>query len=137
MNQKQINLETLAGGAFAERTRQAVQEVMENIADLNTDYKIKRKVTIDITFVTGEDREVIECDAVAKVKLAPKLSVHAKFLLDKDLDGEVIASEFKKQIPGQQVMKTDPKTGEILQAKEKSEENKEEISNVKGLELVK
>lgn len=134
MEKVKINLETLAGGAFAERTRQAVQEVMENIADPNTDYKTKRKVTIDITFTTAEDREVIECDAIAKVKLAPKLSVHAKFLLDKNLDGEVIASEFKKQIPGQTTMKVNPDTGEIVQPENKEEK---ETSNVKGLEVVK
>ena len=32
-----INFETLAGGAFAERARQAISEVMDNIADENTE----------------------------------------------------------------------------------------------------
>ncbi len=133
MEKKLINLETLAGGAFAERTRQAINDVMANIADPNTDFKPKRKVTIDITFAAGEDREVIECDVVAKLKTAPKKGIHTKFLLDKNLDGEILASEFKKQVPGQQAMKVDPETGEILTPEENQEDNK----LVKGLELVK
>lgn len=133
MEKKLINLETLAGGAFAERTRQAINDVMVNIADPNTDFKPKRKVTIDITFAAGEDREVIECDVVAKLKIAPKKGIHTKFLLDKNLDGEILASEFKKQVPGQQAMKVDPETGEILTPEGNQEDNK----LVKGLELVK
>lgn len=137
-----INLEKLSGGAFAERTRQAISEVMENIADMNTDFKIKRKVTLDLTFQAAEDREIIECDVVAKVKLAPRLSVHTKFLLDKDMDGEVIASEYKKQIPGQQAMKVDQETGEIMDAKkdnqdEKQVENQGKSETEDGLKIVK
>lgn len=114
MEDKKINLETLADGAFAERTKEAIQKVMENIADPNTEWKIKRKVTVDITFTAAEDREIIECDAVAKPKLAPKKGIHTKFLLDKTLNGEIVAAEYKKQIAGQQTMKVDPDTGEIL-----------------------
>jgi hypothetical protein len=133
-----INLEKLSGGAFAERTRQAIGEVMENIADMNTDFKIKRKVTLDLTFQAAEDREIIECDVVAKVKLAPRLSVHTKFLLDKDMDGEVIASEYKKQIPGQQALKVDSETGEVINNKDsKAEQEKEDKSDTDGLKIVK
>ncbi|MBV4436697.1 replication terminator protein [Clostridium tyrobutyricum] len=115
---------------------------MENIADMNTDFKIKRKVTLDLTFQAAEDRETIECDVVAKVKLAPRLSVHTKFLLDKDMDGEVIASEYKKQIPGQQAMKVDQETGEIMDAKkdnqdEKQVENQGKSETEDGLKIVK
>lgn len=127
---KEINLETLAGGAFAERARQAIKEVMDNIADPNTPWKNKRKATLELTFATMEDREIIECDVIAKVKLAPRLSVHTKFLLDKDMDGEIIASEFKNQVPGQQVMKVDSDTGEII-------EDKVNSSNLEGLKVVK
>lgn len=133
-NQKiKIDFEKLAGGAFAERTRQAIKEVMENIADPNTEWKPKRKVTIDLTFSTDEAREIIECDVVAKPKLQPKKDIHTKILLDKNLDGEVIASEFKKQIPGQQTIKVDSETGEMITPEEKAEVN----TKTKGLELVK
>jgi hypothetical protein len=125
-----FNLETLAGGAFTERVNQALKEVAENILDPNTDYKFKRKVTIDLTFVTKEDRDLTEVDIVAKTKLAPRTAVHTKILLDKDFDGEVIASEFKKQIAGQTFIKVDAETGEILSEQPEKEE-------LKGLQLVK
>lgn len=131
MDKNVLNLENLAGGAFAERARQAIQEVMENIADPNTDHKLKRKVTLDLSFSTAEDREIIECDVIAKVKLAPKLSVHTKFLLDKNLEGEVLASEFKKQLPGQQAIKVDPETGEIIQPENENTESTD------GLKIIK
>jgi hypothetical protein len=127
-----FNLETLAGGAFTERVNQALKEVAENILDPNTDWKTKRKVTIDLTFVTKEDRDLTEVDIVAKTKLAPRTSVHTKILLDKDFDGEVIASEFKKQIAGQTFIKVDAETGEIL-----NESEVKQSSELKGLQLVK
>jgi hypothetical protein len=127
-----FNLETLAGGAFTERVNQALKEVAENILDPNTDWKTKRKVTIDLTFVTKEDRDLTEVDIVAKTKLAPRTSVHTKILLDKDFDGEVIASEFKKQIAGQTFIKVDAETGEIL-----NDSEVKQSSELKGLQLVK
>ncbi|MCM0648665.1 replication terminator protein [Clostridium swellfunianum] len=127
-----FNLETLAGGAFTERVNQALKEVAENILDPNTDHKFKRKVTIDLTFVTKEDRDLTEVDIVAKTRLAPRTSVHTKILLDKNFDGEVIASEFKKQVAGQIFIKVDSETGEILNDKEEKE-----ATDLKGLQLVK
>ena len=46
---KIINLETLAEGGLTEKVNMALREVLNNIADPNTDYKVKRKLTIDIT----------------------------------------------------------------------------------------
>mgnify|MGYP001485170947 CR=1 FL=1 len=89
---------------------------------------------MDLVFTTKEDREIIECDVVAKVKLAPKTSVHTKFLLDRDGEGEVIASEFKKQISGQQAMKVDSETGEIV---ENTDNKDEKEDNTDGLKIVK
>lgn len=128
-----IDFEKLAGGAFAERTRQAIEQVMDNIADPNTEWKPKRKVTVDLTFTTDELREIIELDVVAKPKLATKKGIHTKILSDKDLNGEILASEYKKQIPGQQAIKVDTETGEVL------EEKKETISkpSKSDLQIVK
>ncbi|AAO36636.1 replication terminator (endogenous virus) [Clostridium phage phiCTC2B] len=125
---KMINLETFANGALAERMDQALKEVLENIADPNTDYKTKRKLTLEMKFITGEDRELTEVEIIAKTKLAPKSSVSTKIIIDRTLEGEVLGTEFKKQLPGQQVLKVDSETGEVL------EENKEDLS---GLQVIK
>jgi hypothetical protein len=127
MSEKSLNLETLAGGAFTERVNQAIQEVMENIADPNTAWKTKRKVTITMVFEASEDRDITNVDIVAKPALAPKKGVHTNIIIDKQLDGEIIAAEYRKQIPGQQAIKVDSETGEII-------ENKPDVS---GLQIVK
>jgi hypothetical protein len=128
MSEKILNLEALAGGGFAERVNQAVREVMENIADPNTPYKTKRKVTINMTFEAKEDRDITNVDIVTKVTLAPRESVHTTVLIDRDLDGEIMAAEYKKQITGQTAIKVDSETGEVLNPT---------IDDLKGLQLVK
>ena len=55
-----INLETFADGALAEKVNMALREVLQNITDPNTDYKVKRKLTVDMTLNTGEYRELTE-----------------------------------------------------------------------------
>ncbi|HEY5576233.1 MAG TPA: replication terminator protein [Clostridiaceae bacterium] len=128
MSEKMLNLEALAGGGFAERVNQAVREVMENIADPNTPYKTKRKVTINMTFEAKEDRDITNVDIVTKVTLAPRESVHTTVLIDRDLDGEIMAAEYKKQITGQTAIKVDSETGEVLNPT---------VEDLKGLQLVK
>lgn len=128
MSEKMLNLEALAGGGFAERVNQAVREVMENIADPNTPYKTKRKVTINMTFEAKEDRDITNVDIVTKVTLAPRESVHTTVLIDRNMDGEIMAAEYKKQITGQQAIKVDSETGEVLNPT---------ADDLKGLQLVK
>lgn len=129
---KMINLETFANGALAERVHQALKEVLENIADPNTDSNIKRKLTLEMKFDTSDDREITEVEIIAKTKLAPRSSVSTKILIDRNLDGEVLGTEFKKQLPGQTMMKVDTETGEILTT------GQEEYSeDLKGLQIVK
>lgn len=67
-----INLEKFAGGALTEKFNIALKEVLENIADPNTSSTIKRKLIIDLTFVTDEDRELSVVGISTKTKLAPK-----------------------------------------------------------------
>ena len=67
--EKIINLETLAEGGLTEKVNMALQDVLNNIADPNTDYKVKRKLTIDITFVSQEDRELALLDIQTKTQI--------------------------------------------------------------------
>ncbi|MEY7998633.1 replication terminator protein [Clostridium sp. Mt-5] len=130
---KNLNLEKLAGGAFTERVNQAIQEVMENIADPNTPWKTKRKVTVTMIFEASKDRDITSVDIVSKPTLAPKEGVRTNIIIDKQLDGEIVAAEYKKQIPGQQAIKVDQETGEVINTKSKKEEN----TDTDGLKIVK
>ncbi|MEW8993089.1 replication terminator protein [Clostridium sp.] len=138
---KMINLETFANGALAERMNQGLKEVLENIADKNTDSKPKRKLTLDMTFSTDEERELTEVTITAKAKLAPRSAIATKIIIDKDLNGEVLGTEFKKQVKGQTYMKVDNETGEVFMGgideapKEIINENNE--NELAGLQIVK
>ncbi len=138
---KMINLETFANGALAERMNQGLKEVLENIADKNTDSKPKRKLTLDMTFSTDEERELTEVTITAKAKLAPRSAIATKIIIDKDLNGEVLGTEFKKQVKGQTYMKVDNETGEVFMGgtdeapKEVINENSE--NELAGLQIVK
>lgn len=131
--EKMINLETFAEGALAEKVNMALRDVLQNIADPNTDYKVKRKLTVDMTLTTGEDRELTEVTIVAKTKLAPSKALSAKIVIGTDGNGGVLASEYKKQVPGQSYMKVDEETGEILTSAQESED----AVDLEGIRLVK
>ena len=130
---KMINLETFAEGALAEKVNMALRDVLENITDPNTDWKVKRKLTVDMTLTTGEDRELTEVNIVAKTKLAPSKALSAKIVIGTDGNGGVLASEYKKQVPGQSYMKVDEETGVILTSAQESED----AVDLEGIRLVK
>lgn len=127
-----INLEKFAGGALAEKFNIALKEVLENIADPNTAAKAKRKLTVELTFTPDEERELSMVDIVVKTKLEPPKSVATKILIDKDGNGGIIASEYNNQLKGQQYMKIDEDTGEIM-----SDSNDSEEVDLKGIKLIK
>lgn len=108
-----ISLDQFADGALHERVNQALKQVLENMMDPNTDFKPKRKVTVEITLQTDENREISNVSVIAKTKLAPRSAVKSVILIDQDVNGEVVASEFRKQIPGQQAIVIDHETGEV------------------------
>lgn len=127
-----INLEKFAEGALAEKMNGALKEVLENIQDPNTDFKLKRKLTLEMTFVSGEDRELAEVSMIAKTKLAPNKPIATKIVIGTDGKGGVLASEYKKQVPGQSAMRVNEETGEILTTAEEKG-----TINLEGIKLVK
>ncbi len=60
--EKIIDLESFIDGAFTEQVNAGVNEVLQNINDVNTDWKKKRKLTIDLVFTSREDRELMSVD---------------------------------------------------------------------------
>jgi hypothetical protein len=126
-----INLEQFADGALSEKMNMALREVLANIADPNTEWKTARKLTLDMTFRSGEDRELAEVSIVAKPKLAPAKPLTTKIVIGIDGKGGILASEYKKQVPGQSVMRVDVETGEVLSTGE------ERDIDLRGIKLVK
>lgn len=123
-----VNLEEFAGGALAEKFNDAYKEVLENILDPNTEFKIKRKLTLELNFTLVEDRELSVVDISTKTKLAPPTATSTTILIDRDGQGEVVASEYNNQIKGQQYLRVDEETGEMLD---------EDSEDLKGIKLIK
>ncbi len=95
-----VSIFDLADGAVHERANLELERVMENIRDLNTDYKKPRTLTVTFTFTADEDRETVRVSHAVTSKLAPMKSMNTTIMLGYD-DGKLTAVEQTKAIPGQ------------------------------------
>lgn len=108
----EFNVSELQEGAVQERINAEVSRVMANILDMNTDFKKKRKLTIDVTFESDEHRKVVTTTTQVKSTLVPAVSVATTMLVDRDYKtGLVHAAELKSGTPGQTYF--DPKDSKL------------------------
>ncbi|MEH7122090.1 replication terminator protein [Bacillus sp. JJ1773] len=106
-----IDLNTFADGALSERANVELQKILENIADPNTDAKVKRNLTLTITLSADDKRDVILTSVVAKSKLAPAKKIETKLIMDMDNKGKITGAELKSGAKGQTFI--DVETGDI------------------------
>lgn len=100
-----VNLETFAGGALQEKFDDAMEKVLVNMTDPNTPWKIKRKITVEVTFEQNEDRDDSTVNVSVVPKLAPVKPVSTRMSIGKDLEtGEVFAEEYGNQCRGQMTL---------------------------------
>lgn len=105
MNQteRRINLEELAGGAFAEKVNEAIMQVAENIQNPNTDATARRKVQVVLTFAPNKTRQMVNTTISVTTKLAPTEAIDTQIVMGTDLrTGKVEIAEYDGQIKGQQ-----------------------------------
>jgi hypothetical protein len=101
-----VELQSLVGGALQEKFGKAFERVIENLQDQNTSFKVKRGITIKLTFDQNEDRDDVSVSVDVSEKLAPQSGMKTSFMIGKDLKtGEVYAEEYGKQIKGQMSLK--------------------------------
>lgn len=100
-NDVRSSLLQMAKGAIQERVDYEVSRVVDNILDMNTEAKVKRKVTLTIVMVPDEDRQVVKIEASAKSTLAPVVPVGTSLVITADGNGEMILAEIVPQVPGQ------------------------------------
>ena len=110
-NDARSSLLQMAKGAIQERVDYEVSRVVDNILDMNTEAKVKRKVVLTIVMVPDDDRQVVKIEASAKSTLAPVTPVGTSLVITADNNGEMILAEIVPQVPGQISM-----TGEEQQA---------------------
>lgn len=97
-----VELNGLIGGALQEKFSRSFERVIRNLQDVNTSFKTKRKITIQLDFTQNETRDDVHVDVSIVEKLAPQASMKTAFLIGKDLHtGDIYAEEYGKQIKGQ------------------------------------
>lgn len=101
MKKINTNLSTLAEGALQERFDHAVAQVTENILDVNTDPKKKRKITITITMAALDDiRDQMVMMTEVKPTLVPRDPVGTRVLIEGN-GQDVFANELRSGQKGQ------------------------------------
>lgn len=80
MDKKLIGLDLthIADGGLQEKLDKELEKVFDNILDLNTEAKSKRKVTITLTMSANEERTVVDTIMEVKSKFAPLVDVKAR-----------------------------------------------------------
>ena len=110
-NDQRSSLLQMAKGAIQERVDYEVSRVVDNLLDMNTEAKAKRKVVLTIVMIPDEDRQVVKVEASAKSTLAPVTPVGTSLVITADGNGEMMLAEITPQVPGQVSM-----TGEVQEA---------------------
>ena len=107
-----LDLSHIAEGGLQEKLDNELEKVFDNILDLNTEAKAKRKITIELIMSSNEERTVVDTTMTVKSKLAPQNGVATTILVGRDFDtGQVHANELKSTVPGQMYF---DENGEIL-----------------------
>ena len=101
-----ITLATLADGAAGEMWGAALDKVLENIDDPNTDPEAKRAIVLTITFEPDAQRRTLQTGIVCVPKLAGVKAATSTVFLGRD-HGVLKAVE----APAQDELFTDPKSG--------------------------
>lgn len=97
-----VKLAELVGGALQEKFVKSFEKVLENMLDINTPYKMRRSISIKLSFDQNEQRDDVKVHIDVSEKLAPQGAIETAFSISKDLKtGEIMAEEYGKQIKGQ------------------------------------
>lgn len=100
----ELKLSELAHGAVQEKFEREMVKVLANIGDPNTEPTKPREVNIKLKITPDEYREFSDVVCTVSSKLVPDSDLGMKFIIGRDLESNFVATEYKKQIPGQLIM---------------------------------
>lgn len=93
LNEKKLqSILDIDNGSIKERADYELEKVTANMKDINTDPKAKRKITIELTFSTDENRKAVFVSHIVKTKLAPPVKREITLFSANEIDkqtGEV------------------------------------------------
>ena len=148
--QNNINLETLAGGAFAEKINEALMQVAENIQNPNTDPTAKRGITVNIKFAPHKSRQMVSTSISVQTKLAATEAIETQIAMGVNMrTGQIELAEYDCKIPGQLSLadleemddteaepEQAPPTGKPLDLRNRSGKNSEAIASLAASGLI-
>lgn len=107
-----MNLAEIASGALLAQMNKEVKVVLEDISDLNKDWKKKRKITVSIEFEPNENRDNVGVTFQTKTSLAPDLPQGTRFLIGRDPNsGQMVAREAEQlkfeEISGPRILRVE------------------------------
>jgi hypothetical protein len=114
-----VDLNTLAGGAFAEKVNEALVQVGENIQNQNTEATKKRKITITMTFAPNKTRQLVNTQIGVTTTLAATEAVDTQMVMGMNMrTGQLEIGEYDGQIRGQmsinEILEEGKKAGEEI-----------------------
>ena len=121
-----INLEALAGGAFAEKLNEALIQVADNIQNPNTEATTKRQINVTIKFAPNKTRQLINTQIAVTTKLAATEAIDTQMIMGVNMrTGQLEIAEYDGQIRGQMSLsdltqpqeKPEPAAGDAQQDK--------------------
>lgn len=93
--QAKINLEALAGGAFAEKLNEALMQVAENIQNPNTEATTKRQITVNIKFTPNKTRQMVGTQIAVTTKLAATEAIDTQMVMGVNMrTGQIEIAEY-------------------------------------------
>jgi hypothetical protein len=99
-----LTMETLCGGGVIESLHHEIQQVLNNVADPNTEAKKVREVRLVIKVKPNEHRNMAEVSVQASSKLIAAAPLSTAIIIDKDGNRAVAAEIFDGENPGQLVL---------------------------------
>lgn len=104
MNNSNLTLSNLAGGALNERFSEELAKVIHNIEDPNTDATAKRKIVITVVLAPNATRDVVSAKFDTKSTLAPSYSIGTSMYVGHEGDKTVCFEIGKEVLPNQVVL---------------------------------
>lgn len=80
-----VALSGVIGGALQEKFDKSFERVIDNLQDQNTSFKVKRQITIKLTFEQNEERDDVSVSVDVQEKLAPQTGMKTAFSIGKNL----------------------------------------------------
>lgn len=99
-----MDINSIAGGALAEKIERELQRVAENVLDPNTKAESTRKVTITISIKPNETRQIGSSNIEVKSSLVATKGIPTSFLFDYTKDGKAAIKELLTSDPNQTIM---------------------------------